>query len=142
LVRWPLADRFWAKVDKSGECWEWRGALQTKGYGVIRIDGRLQLTHRVSHDLEVGPVEGLNVLHRCDNPKCVRPSHLFLGTQADNMTDKASKGRASKKLTAEDVRYIKAATGVPYKDLAWLFHVDPTLISQIMRGKIWRHVEQ
>ncbi len=90
----PVEDRFWEKVQKGDGCWEWTGA-KTRGYGVINM-GRgkgLKGAHRLSYEINVGPVGALWVLHRCDNPPCVRPDHLFLGTTADNTQDMMSKGR-------------------------------------------------
>jgi len=98
----PLADRFWEKVKKGDGCWEWTAAT-SRGYGTFNL-GRRQGTrgaHVVAYELKVGPTEGGFVLHQCDNPACVRPDHLFLGTNADNMRDMSSKGRsASQKKTA------------------------------------------
>ncbi len=101
----PIAERFWAKVNKEGPivrdgltpCWMWTGTLSRRGYGSLsrgrRDQGHVRAT-RLSWELHVGPIpDGLFVLHHCDNPPCVRPEHLFLGTQRDNITDMVSKGR-------------------------------------------------
>jgi hypothetical protein len=86
----PLIERFWSKVDKTENCWEWTGALTPNGYGRLAHEG----AHRVAYRLTYGDFDqGLFVCHRCDNPKCVRPDHLFLGTQFDNMRDCSTKGR-------------------------------------------------
>ena len=92
--------RFWRKVAKhSSGCWLWYGARNGNGYGVCGAGGLKWLAHRVAWELSCGPIpeggdyHGTCVLHRCDVPLCVNPDHLFLGTQADNMRDKAEKGR-------------------------------------------------
>jgi hypothetical protein len=89
----PLTERFWSKVEKSDGCWSWQGAIGYYGYGVIRRQYKIVLAHRVAYELTYGDAGDLDVLHRCDNPLCVRPDHLFLGTHADNMHDMAHKGR-------------------------------------------------
>ena len=87
--------RFWAKVDRSGDCWFWRASLNN-GYGQFRAGGTMHLAHRISWALHTGSSPSIDVLHQCDQPKCVRPMHLFLGTQADNMRDMAAKGRSAR----------------------------------------------
>ena len=93
--RRPLAERFWAKVDQSGDCWVWTGACAP--YGRIREGARgspFLVTHRLAWELSNGPVpDGLMVLHTCDNPPCVNPDHLWLGTAKDNKADEIAKGR-------------------------------------------------
>jgi len=93
--REALVARFWSKVDKSGDCWPWKAGRSNWGYGAFTATRREQVgAHRVSFELENGPIpSGLQVLHRCDNPPCVNPAHLFLGTAADNMHDRWRKGR-------------------------------------------------
>lgn len=91
-----LEQRFWEKVDKTEECWNWTAATRNSGYGCIKVNGKVQDSHRLSWSLVNGDIQnGLFVLHRCDNRLCVRPDHLFLGTQKDNMRDATSKGRMS-----------------------------------------------
>ncbi|MGH2368516.1 MAG: HNH endonuclease signature motif containing protein [Chloroflexota bacterium] len=103
-MRLPLAARFWPKVYKHADagCWEWLGARSSSGYGHIGsggTEGRMLRAHRVSWELINGPIPaGLQVLHNCpdgDNPLCVRPEHLWLGTHQDNMADKWRKGRGT-----------------------------------------------
>lgn len=103
--RIPMTERFWSKVDKdgpvpphrpnSGQCWTWTGSRQPRGYGTFGVGHKVELAHRISYRIEHGAVPArLHVLHACDNPPCVRPSHLFIGTQTENMQDAWQKGRA------------------------------------------------
>jgi hypothetical protein len=87
-------ERFWAKVEKQESgCWVWQGATRS-GYGAIKIDGKVKGTHRVSFEMANGPIpEGLLVCYSCDNPPCVNPDHLWLGTYEDNARDGWKKGR-------------------------------------------------
>lgn len=94
----PEPDRFWAKVRVQEDgCWEWAGGLMWDGYGAFHRDGDgsvKQRAHRISWEYSNGPIpSGMLVCHRCDNPRCVRPEHLFLGTDQDNVDDMMSKGR-------------------------------------------------
>lgn len=89
----PVAERFWEKVTQGPECWGWTGARTEAGYGMINVGGVATYAHRVSWDIANGDAGQLYVLHSCDNPSCVRPDHLFLGTHQDNMVDMASKNR-------------------------------------------------
>ena len=145
--------RFWSKVDKSGDCWVWTGYHQSDGYGRIRIGGRggpMFLAHRVSWQLQYGDAGELFVCHRCDNPRCVNPGHLFLGTAADNNADRDAKGRASggshpgeknpaAKLTTTDVAEIRflRSGGLTLAKIGALYGVRESAVSRIVAGKRW-----
>jgi HNH endonuclease len=91
-----LTERFWAKVAKGDGCWEWQAGKDKNGYGQFTVypPRRTLRAHRVAYEMEVGPIpDGLMVLHRCDNPSCVRPDHLFTGDAKANSEDMLSKGR-------------------------------------------------
>lgn len=112
-----VTDRFWAKVDTSGDCWLWTGKPHVYGYGRIRVGGRAGrdwLAHRFSFNLHYGPFDQrLVVRHRCDTPACVRPDHLELGTQADNIEDMLTrKGHFRWKQTRCKRGHEYAVTGV------------------------------
>ena len=150
-----LSTRFWEKVDRSGECWEWTAYRQPFGHGLLGRGGRgngMALAHRVSWELHYGSVpEGMNVCHRCDNPACVRPEHLFLGSQADNLADMRQKGRAKgaprghehpkSKLTEEQARLVLRSHETN-KDLAARFGVAPNSIRYIRIGRNWAWLER
>ena len=152
--------RFWEKVMKSSGCWIWKGAHNQEGYGSIgigsRTDGtrRLIKAHRMCWYLTYGVIPvGMCVLHRCDNPTCVNPDHLFLGTHADNMRDKKIKGRAKtgpllfgeahprSRLHAEDVHKIRKMSseeGLSQSQIGKLFGVSQTHVGRILRKQRWR----
>lgn len=85
---------FWSRCARVGECLEWQGYRMPNGYGHVAFLGRMRLAHRVAYELTHGPIpEGMLVCHRCDNPPCTDPEHLFLGTHSDNVQDMLRKGR-------------------------------------------------
>lgn len=150
-----LAHRFWPKVQKTEKCWIWTGPVNLKGYGDLRTRNRLKdghlLAHRVSWELHNGPIpEGIEVCHKCDNPPCVRPDHLFLGTHLDNLADAAKKGRmhpgekhGMHKLTLQGVIEIRKRfrSGELQSCLAEEFGVAQCTISVIVNGKSWNFKE-
>lgn len=86
--------RFWSKVQRTSTCWIWTGSRRGSGYGGVRIGGVLYLAHRISYLISIGPIpDGLLVLHRCDVALCVRPDHLYLGSQKQNVHDAIERGR-------------------------------------------------
>jgi hypothetical protein len=143
--------RFWRFVEKSDGCWLWKGGRGDDGYGIFKLPGRVSIrAHRLSYAIAVAEPEGLQVLHRCDVPRCVRPDHLFLGTNADNMADRNGKGRYSHgeqhrdaKVTADQVREIRrryAAGGVSQTALGREFGLSQHSIWQIVRNVTWKEV--
>ena len=93
-----LLQQLWSKTDiPTKDCWEWTGVKNQDGYGRVRVNGKLLSAHRVVYAQLYGPIpEGLNVLHNCDNPGCVNPTHLRLGTQTDNLHDAYDRERRGK----------------------------------------------
>ena len=161
--------RFWAKVRRAGpgECWLWTAAAGTDGYGRLRVkrDGQWShaRAHRLSWELHRGAIPAdLGVLHRCDNPRCVNPEHLFLGTDAENVSDKVAKNRQARgggdgpqlphgeghmlhKLTVPAVVEIRRqleAGELPRGAIAVQFGVCKTTVNQIAQGKTWKHVSR
>lgn len=93
----PFPERFWDKVEKSCGCWIWKGKKSDSGYGIVYVSAsRRRMAHRVALELSSGEAvpDEIDVLHSCDNPPCVNPAHLFLGTHTDNMRDMVAKGRS------------------------------------------------
>lgn len=169
-----LADRFWSKVDRQGsKCWPWLGVRNRAGYGVFFVGGKarnqnqMALAHRVAFSLakRKHPRTDLCVLHRCDNPPCVNPAHLFSGSHADNVADKVEKGRQScgdqsgprkhpeklprgeahwkTSLTAEQVQVIRkrSESGTETQmQIAASFGISNKTVSQIVRRARWGHI--
>lgn len=146
---------FWSKINKKSdsECWEWLGHKDHHNYGIIAIDHKRYRAHRLSWMLVNGDIpDNKLVMHLCDNPSCVNPNHLKLGTQDDNMKDCKSKGRivksigenhGSAKLTEEQViEIIKLLNSNKIKQskIAKIYNVSEVAISRIKLGKVWKHL--
>ncbi len=104
-------EKFYQKSKPNGECWEWTGCLNKFGYGTARYKGKVELAHRVSYIISCGEIaDGMCVCHKCDNPKCINPEHLFLGSHQENMEDMRVKLRKWSKLTFDDVEEIRESS--------------------------------
>ena len=148
----PVRERLNRKTERTAYCWNWSGSLNVQGYGVIRVAGKVHLVHRVAWELANGLIpDDLLVCHTCDNRRCVRLDHLWLGTAADNNADRAAKGRGIaqhgedsnlSRLTEEQVLAIRAryAVGAKSVDLARDFGVTRQGVWLIVTRKAWRHV--
>lgn len=142
-------ERFWERVSVQPEgCWDWLGAKNHGGYGHFWIDRQMD-AHRASYLINVGPIpERMYVLHKCDNPACVRPDHLFLGSQTTNMVDCRAKGRVRMgetqwrhRLTEADVRIVLSLRGTEsHTSIAKKFNVARPTISYVCERKTWKHV--
>ncbi len=129
--------RFWEKVEKTETCWNWKGAINPSGHAVIKIDGRNRGSHRVSYAIKHGEIpENLMILHKCHNPKCVNPDHLYAGTAKDNSNDEIER---------KNTRHYRCETPSKYNGVRW----DKTRLNWIssiyINGKnidIGRHVSE
>jgi hypothetical protein len=155
-----VIDSFWSKVEKTDSCWLWQGGKTDKGYGQFHttkseVVYNTTLAHRFSYWLANGDFDKyLYVCHTCDNPSCVNPNHLFLGTNADNMNDMYSKGRGNveqktvrgeehgrAKLTWEQVREIRqkhSEGGISQRELGRQYGVDNKAIQAIIQNRTWK----
>jgi hypothetical protein len=151
----PLTERFWAKVNKTGpdDCWEWsKQGRDSWGYGQLKKLGHCYKAHRLSWEIHCGPIpKGLMVLHHCDNPPCVNPAHLFLGTTSDNSADMVAKRRSARRLgeinsqarlTVLNVLNIRnlARRGFSYSEIAPLYKISQSNVSLIVKRVTWKHV--
>jgi hypothetical protein len=151
---WTIAQRLDYYVDRSGgpdACWPWTGCLNANGYGGIKVDGGAQLVHRVAWIVANGPIpDGHGVLHRCDNPACINPAHLWTDTHAANMADRDAKRRGGDlrgihngraKLTEKDVLTIRGVYGrATVNEIARRFGLNRSAVYKILSGKRWKHL--
>jgi hypothetical protein len=144
----PVAQRLFGRTDRSGSCWLWMGSKTRKGYGLIKNGGKTRQAHRLAWELTNGGIpSGMVVMHKCDNPSCINPAHLSVGTIADNNLDKIAKGRhptgadavTTAKLTPDDVRAIRASRGTSRR-IAREYGVSEANIRLIRSRQSWRHV--
>lgn len=127
-------------INSVTQCWEWQGAKTPKGYGVLQDGVYTAYAHRMMWECLYGKINELHVLHKCDNPCCINPEHLFLGTNTDNMWDKINKNRAGYKLKIEDIQAIRASE-LPPKELAAKYGVRINCIYNVLNRKTWKHVK-
>ena len=153
--------RFWTKVDvrEPDECWPWTAAVRSTRcqYGVLKVDGRVALAHRLSYEIANGEIpDGALVCHACDVPLCVNPAHLFAGSYRDNAVDALQKGRmtpvetrhqagdenVNARLTDDTVRAIRAdrAAGMNLVPLAEKYAVGYSTVRDVVTGRTWAHV--
>lgn len=174
IARYSRANRGWVKgqplkwiaqhtnlspveclLDPSTGCWIWQRGKSTRGYGVKPTQDGKEYAHRHYYELAYGPIpEGLDVCHTCDNPSCVNPAHMFLGTAKDNALDMVAKGRArnephrgedngNSRFTEEDIREMRRmyADGVSQTKIAHQFHTSQGSVGDIVRRETWKHIE-
>jgi len=159
-------ERFWNQVDKNSErrsqvgkekdCWEWCGALHSKGYGKFTWNDKMSYAHRIAYEISNGTIpDNIYVCHTCDNPCCCNPDHLFLGTPLDNFLDMLQKERnpdyicksgeynIAAVLTEEQVLdIIEKHNTLGYRKLAEQYGVAPSTIRNIIKGKNWTHLSR
>lgn len=151
-----IAHSFWTNciAKEPNECWEWKSCTHKGGYGLLTYRSKMYLAHRISWQIHFGPIpKGMFVLHKCDNPVCTNPNHLFLGTQADNMKDMFAKGRGNpghiqgekvgtSKLTEKQVLEIRAkhASGQSTRSLMAEYNFSKSGIEHIVARRTWKHV--
>jgi hypothetical protein len=139
-----LAEKFHGRVDTDGECWIWTASRNKNGYGRINHNYKNIRAHRASWIITRGPIpKGIDILHKCDNPACVRPSHHFPGNMSINQTDRAMKGRHRNKLTPAQVRELRGVIGIhgAQRAFARKYSVSEQIVSDVARGRVYRWVE-
>lgn len=150
-------ERFWSKVDRGGpdECWEWTAVRHPSGYGKIKVNGKFEYAHRVAWALENNPPGDDFTLHKCDNPPCVNPAHLYLGDKSDNMRDLWERGdppiptppetpsgtdNPAAKLNynlAEEIRERYESESISQAELGQKYGVCQQTVGRVVRGEEW-----
>ena len=150
FITHSLEERFWEKVDKKSkkECWRWKGFLPSNGYGRLRVGKRHKMATAVSWYIEHGAWPTLYMCHKCDNPLCVNPNHLFEGTPLDNAQDKVLKGRAPRGSNSSSAKTDENTVLNLKKDLYTLtprqvadkYNINYWSVIKIKNNKQWKHV--
>ena len=162
MARKSLKDRLLSKrVEKPSGCWNWTGFVGATGYGELCVDGKKVRAHRMSYIVHNGPIvdvagadsRGTCVMHTCDNPLCINPAHLVLGTHKDNMIDKKNKSRVvsnpllgeghqNAKLTNDDIYLIRSLNyvGATLRQIAEVFSGSKVTMHNVLKGTTWNHI--
>lgn len=149
-------ERFWSKVNRSSGCWEWAGRVDEDGYGRMKVGGIFYRAHRLSFEIANGPIAaGVHICHHCDNPRCVRPDHLYAGSPQTNRQDTVDRKRAyrwhgrrrgeknpASKLTEKDVLEVHRlrTQGRSIQKIADQYRVSARAITDVLSGATWSHL--
>jgi len=146
----PTRERFKSRIKITAGCWAWQDSIDSIGYGMFNMHGVTSNAHRAAYELFIGEIpKGMCVLHRCDNPPCCNPKHLFLGTNQENTADRHKKGREARgeshgmsKLKEGEILTIRELykQGCSQSELARRYDVKQPAIWRIVRNKTWRHI--
>lgn len=149
INRWgSITDRFFRKIEKTSHCWNWFGAVYPNGYGAFRV-GREGYAHRISWEIHRGKIPyKMNVLHHCDNRKCVNPEHLFIGTAKDNAQDCIRKGRFPmgertycSKLTEKEIKEIRDLYPMFFqREIGRIYGIGQSQVGRIIKKIRWKHI--